>query len=437
MLSGRWPLLGHVIPFLRDRDALFRRGYREHGKVFGLDLAGRRMAVVSGAEHNRTFYMATDKSLNIGKVYKSIAAAIGEIMFLANPQTYLNQRPLLRVFFALDRMPKYVDAMSVEAQRWAASLQSDTEVDVVAAMLLLTQAVAGHAFVGPDFRAELSDEFWRDYASLGNSIDMFLPPNLPLPKFIRRDRATRRIRKVISEVIARRRAHPDQYNDMITQVLATPQADGTVMPDDTIASMLIGLFFAAHESTAGQAAWTIISILQHPEVLERVQHEVDAHVGDDLRLDGAVLRRLAFAYMTIDEVSRLYPSADMQARVVEQDVEFGQYRVPAGWQVSVNAAVSHQLEPEFSDPTRFDPARFERGEGSSAWNYVGFGGGPHKCAGMNFARNEIAVIVAVFFKQFTAELVTRDTKVCKGMGASRPSATLIRVKKRKRSALDQ
>ena len=40
----------------------------------------------------------------------------------------------------------------------------------------------------------------------------------------------------------------------------------------------------------------------------------------------------------IDETTRLRPSADLQLRTVEETIHFGEYEVPAGWQVIVNAA---------------------------------------------------------------------------------------------------
>lgn len=432
MLNMRLPILGHTLAFSKDPGALFRRGYAELGPVFAIDLMGQKIAVVTGPEHNKKVYLSTDQALNISRSYAALKAAFGEVLFIAGPEAYNNQRPILKALFSRERMVGYLEAMNDEVQAWLDGFAARDETDITEDMLHLTQFVAGQAFVGRTFRDELDPAFWEDYAALGRSIDMLLPPNLPLPKFIRRDRAKRRMRAVLADVIARRRADPERYDDAITLILETPQRDGTTMSDEDIASLLLGLMFAGHETTAGQAAWTLIALSEHPEVLARVQAEVEEHVGDDLQLTAATLRKLEFLYMVIDETTRLYPSAEMQARVVEEEITFGEYTVPAGWNVFVNAANSHHLDSEFTDPERFDPARFERGEGKSPWHSVGFGGGVHKCTGMNFAKNEMAIIVARLLKQFEIERLTPETHVVRGLGASRPSSTRFRLTRRAR-----
>src|SRR5690606_28904122 len=109
--------------------------------------------------------------------------------------------------------------------------------------------------------------------------------------------------------------------------------------------------------------------------------------------------------------------------------------VPAGWLMRVTAATSHYQPDVFADAEVYDPLRFapERAEGST-FDIVGFGGGIHKCTGMNFAKNEMAVITALIFQQFDLDLVTRDTRVITGLGANRPSRTILRYRRKQPAA---
>ncbi|MGD8863661.1 MAG: cytochrome P450 [Myxococcales bacterium] len=430
LVSGRWPVIGHAVDFARDRERLLRRGYAEHGSVFALDLAGKKIAVVTGAEHNRTVYTRTDHELNPSKPYEAVRNALGEVLFLADRQTYLNQRPITKAIFNRNRMPAYLEAMNAEVQRWLDGLPDGAERDITAEMVELTQAVAGHAFIGPDFRDELGPEFWEDYGAIAAAIDFLLPQWLPVSKFRRRDRAKARLKRTMSELIARRRAHRDRYEDLITLMMETPQKDGTPMSETHMCEMLVGLLFAGHETTAGQAAWAIIALAKHPQVLARARDEVERHVPEDLEITPAILRQLEYTYRVVDETTRLFPSADMQARTVDAEIDLGPYRVPVGWQIFVNAANSHHLASDFADADVFDPSRFERGEGKNPWQIVGFGGGGHKCSGMNFARNEIAIILARVLAQFEAELLTPETRVLHGLGANRPTPTRMRLTRR-------
>jgi sterol 14-demethylase len=435
--SGGLPVLGHVIEMIRDRQSLFKRGYTEHGDLFALKLGPQNVLVITGAEYNRLMYTETDKRLNMQDGYTFLKEAIGEVLFTANAETYYNQRPLLQEVFRRERMGGYIQAMNIEIQKWLDGLGQSGEVDITAEMLRLTQYVAGHAFIGPNFRAELGEEFWDHYRDISLSLDPVLPPTLPLPKFKRRDRAKKEIKRILMGLIDKRRQHPDQYDDLITALLTTPLKDGTTLSDQTIVDIFTGLIFAGHETTAGQAAWLLALLLQHPDYLDLVKDEISAHVRYGAELDGHTLSKLEHLYWAIDETTRMRPSADTQLRTVEEPMTFGPYEIPAGWRVMVNAINSHNLPDVFDKPEQFDPLRFspERGEGKNTYAIVGFGGGIHKCTGMNFAKNEMAIIAARFFQQFHAELLSNDIRVVSGHGANHPSPVWVRYQRKRLTEL--
>lgn len=112
-------------------------------------------------------------------------------------------------------MVGYIQAMNTEIQRWLDKLGQSGEVDISEAMLHLTQAVAGRALIGPDYEQELGEDFWQDYQAISVSLDPVLPPNLPLPKFWRRDRAKQKIHQKLATLIQKRREHPERYDDLI------------------------------------------------------------------------------------------------------------------------------------------------------------------------------------------------------------------------------
>lgn len=431
LVSGGLPLVGHVLEFRRDQYGLDRRGHAEHGDVFATKLGNKQVAVVTGADYNKLFYTQTDDALNISDVYSFLRATFGNVLFMASHDAYMNQRPILQAIFSREKMARYAQAMQTEVQMWLDGLGEIGEMDIAAEMLRLTQHVAGRAFIGPDFRAELSEAFWADYELISRSIDPVTPPNLPLPKFRRRDQATQRIRSTLLVLLDRRRQHPDQYDDLLTQLLSHPQKDGTTLSELQIIELFMGLLFAGHETTAGQAAWTVIQLLQNPDYLALVQAEIAEQVTPGQPIDGGVLRNLKHIYWAIDETTRLRPSAPMQLRIVERPLDVGEYTIPAGWLIRVSAATSHHQPGVFAQADVYDPLRFspERAEGST-FDIIGFGGGLHKCTGMNFAKNEMAMITALLFRQYDLELLTPDTHVVTGLGANRPSATILRYRRR-------
>ncbi len=437
VVSGSLPVVGHALEMIRNRNGLFKRGYQEHGDLFSVKLGPQMALIITGAEYNKTFYSETDKSLNMQDGYTFLKEAIGEILFTASPETYYNQRPALQEVFKRERMVSYIQAMNIEVQRWLDALGQAGQVDISAAMLDLAQAVAGRTFIGPNYEAELGPDFWNEYNYISESLDPVLPPNLPLPKFRKRDKANVKIKAKLMELIQKRRENPDQYDDLLTTLLSTPLKDGSIMPDETIVTMFMGLIFAGHETTAGQAAWTVALLLQHPEYLALVKDEIREHVPYGAPIDAEILSKLDHIYWAIDETTRLRPSADTQLRTVTTPITIGDYVIPAGWRLMVSGATSHFKEEVFANPQAFDPLRFtpERGEGKNPFHIIGFGGGIHKCTGMNFAKNEMAIVTSLLFQQYDVELLSKDVRVVTGQGANRASEVLIRYKRKPLSEL--
>lgn len=432
IVSGGLPVLGHSLEMMKDTDKLFERGYKEHGNIFSIMLGNQPAAVMGERSYNKIFYTETDKSLSMNMAYDFLKASIGEILFTAGPETYVNQRPVLLAAFKRERMETYIHAMNVEVLRWLESLGDSGEMNISREMQKVTQYVAAHAFLGPNFREEVPESFWKAYEDIGKALDPVIPAHWPLPKFKRRDKAKALILEIFAQMVEKRRPNPEDYDDIIGLLLTTPQKDGTFMDEKQIGVLFIGLMFAGHETTAGQAAWSIIQLLQHPQYMDFVQTEVAQSLTPHHPIDVKGLAQLKHLSWAVEETSRIYPSAPMQLRFTTEPVEVGGYTIPAGWRVFVSGRLSHYDTNVFTNPYVYDPLRHspERREASDPFSIVSFGGGIHKCTGMNFAKNEMAIIAAHLMQQYDLELLTPSPHVVTGVGANRPSDTIIRYRRK-------
>jgi sterol 14-demethylase len=287
--------------------------------------------------------------------------------------------------------------------------------------------------MGDDFQEQVGEEFWSEYAVLGESIDLLLPPNLPLPKFIRRDKAKARMLAILRPILQERRAHPEQYDDFLQDFVNQHYKDGRSIEDETLLGLMLGLMFAGHETTAGQAAWTIIQLLQTPDYLRLVQDEIDSTLTPNQPISPRDMRGLKHISWAVKETERTRPSAELNMRTVEESLDVGGYHIPAGWLVQTSAGLAHQLPDLWENPEQFDPLRYAPGreEGKQhRFALIGFGGGVHKCTGMNFANNEMLIITAMLFQQFELELLTPNPTILRGTGANKPSQTHIRYRRR-------
>ena len=436
VLSGALPGVGHLLEFSRNRAGLMMRGLEEQGRIFTIKLGPQNVAVLIGPEYHRTFFMETDKKLNIATPYKFLRVTFGEVLFIAGHDEYMRQRPFITQAFRREKMAHYITVMERETQKWLDSLGDAGEFELVATTGWLAQQIAGNALMGERFMAEAGTEFWDLYADLAKGIDPVLPPSLPLPKFWRRDRARDKMKDILQPILEERRAHPEQYNDFLQDFVDSTYNDtGAPIEDEVLLNLMLGLMFAGHETTAGQAAWNVILLLQHPEYLALVQEEIARCAPYGQPIDGKTLHALTHLGYAVTETERLRPSADMLLRDVDEAIEVGGYHIPAGWKVQVTSEIAHRLpdvfdEPDYYDPLRFAPDRAE--DKADRFTLIGFGGGGHKCTGMNFANTEIAVITTLLLQQFDLSLATHKPAVARGTGANRPTPTGIRYRRKAR-----
>ena len=96
------------------------------------------------------------------------------------------------------------------------------------------------------------------------------------------------------------------------------------------------------------------------------------------------ISRLKFMEACLKETLRLYPSAYIIQRTLQDDADLGGYQVPEGTSVSILIYSIHRNEEHFPDPSVYKPERFidETGRaGKHPFAYIPFSAGSRNCIG--------------------------------------------------------
>ena len=412
ILSGGNPLFGHTLEYVRSPEAFLHRGWRENGEVFRCRLGTRWYTVVLGPEHNRFFFSETDRLLSIREGYPFFPRMFGgDFFFFAPYEDYLRQRKVILPRFKSAAMRSYVALMVEETENLIARLGDAGEFDLVPEVGPLVMNIAAHAFLGRNFRRSLDDDdFFSCFRDFSRGMEMTWPLWLPLPHLWRSRRARRKLDRIFGAWIRHRRKHPVDPPDFFQNLVNADFADGQPISDELIVNFTLMLIWAGHETTAGQLAWTLIDLLQHPDYLDEVRDEVDGLLGDRRPADigSPEIRALVKVECAVKESERLHPVAHMALRRATEDIRFGGCLVPRGEYVLAAPCVSHLMPEVFRNPLAYRPRRFERGSaeaGPEANRLIGFGGGVHRCIGVNFARLEMKVVLALLARHYDMELL--------------------------------
>ncbi|OAA57314.1 Cytochrome P450 [Cordyceps fumosorosea ARSEF 2679] len=168
--------------------------------------------------------------------------------------------------------------------------------------------------------------------------------------------------------------------------------------------------FAGQGTTAYTLSAAIYQLLAHPAELAKVKRELaDALAGlaaDEVPAYSQV-ETLPYLQAAIQETLRLHPGVVARLPrvsptepVVYQDKKSGsEYVIPAGTTYSMTAQIAHTNEAVFADPDSFIPQRWIDNPRLDR-AFIGFARGTRNCIGMNFAKQELSIILATILHKY-------------------------------------
>ncbi len=100
-----------------------------------------------------------------------------------------------------------------------------------------------------------------------------MAPAFPSPANLRRDRARRRVARLMASVIAERRRTRVVADDFLGVLIAARYSDGTALSDDAITGLLLTVLFAGQHTSAVMATWLGVLLAQHPDEADALRRE--------------------------------------------------------------------------------------------------------------------------------------------------------------------
>ena len=408
LVSGALPVLGHTVEFVRDTLGLLDRAYRECGEVAELQVAHKRMVLMTGPEAAEAFYRAPDEQLSPNAAYKMMVPVFGkDVVYDAHPAKMNEQMRMLLPALRDKRMRTYGEIIADEVRQSLESWGDSGVLDIADYTRVLTNFTSSHCLLGKEFRQDMTGEFAQVYHDLERGITpaAYIHPHLPLPAFRKRDRARVRLVEMITGIVAERRKSGREGEDFLQTLMDANYQSGEPLSEHEITGMLLAAMFAGHHTSSVTTAWCMLELLRNPGYLERMVAQIDeVYAGTD-EISYQSLRDITLTDWAVKEALRLHPPLFMLLRGVLQDFEFGDHLIPAGYFVINSPLISHQLPHVYKNPERFDPERFgpEREEDKANFTYLSFGAGRHKCLGNAFALLQVKTIFAILLREYTFE----------------------------------
>lgn len=291
--------------------------------------------------------------------------------------------------------------------------------DVCKTMAEITIYTASRSLQGKEVRSRFDSTF----AELYHDLDMgfapinFMLPWAPLPHNRKRDAAQKKMTETYTEIIKERRkagAEKDS-EDMVWNLMSCAYKNGTQVPDEEVAHMMIALLMAGQHSSSSTAAWIVLHLARNPDIMEELYQEQIRVLGPSLPpLTFETLQKLELQSKVIKETLRIHAPIHSMIRAVKNPmpVEGTRYVIPTSHNVLSSPGVTARSDEHFGKPLRWNPHRWDEVQPEKTEDeeqidygyglvnkgtnspYLPFGAGRHRCIGEQFAYVQLGTITA-------------------------------------------
>ncbi|MBR8836941.1 MAG: cytochrome P450 [Stigonema ocellatum SAG 48.90 = DSM 106950] len=344
---------------------------------------------------------------------KPLSLLLGEGIVISEGETWRRQRRLMQPAFHQQSLWNVASVMTRFAQKrvemWE-SYPNGSVINLVEQMQQLTLEIVGEALFSADM-GENVDSFTHTFRRTTKFIDdqintLFkFPLWVPTPQNRQFIQNRHTLNRIAMNLIRGRRQQQSTPHDLLAMIMGAQDADtGSRMSDQELLDEVMTLLVAGHETVSVTLAWAFHLLLKHPEVLSKLQHEIEIVLNDRPPNPDDYIR-LPYTRMIIEETLRLFPPAWALPRETMIEDEIQGYQIPKKALVLVPAYFTHR-HPEFwENPEEFNPERFTQAETSKRhkFAYYPFGGGPRICIGNQFALMEATLVLSTLAQRFHLE----------------------------------
>ncbi|KAJ6847336.1 putative cytochrome P450 76M5-like [Iris pallida] len=420
------PVLG-MIPFVdRELHTYFTKLSERYGPIYSIRIGSMLGVVISSPSlarevlRDKDATLANHEPLGLARI---ITYGGNNVLWSPNGPTW---RMLRRIIVQEMLSPAGLDAIyelrKGEVRAMVAGLRASEGrgVEVMELMALTMLKLVMSMLWGSTVEGEERNTVGKEFTDLVEEIVALLAtPNLAdffpslagldLQGLHRQMRGKLKHLDAIVDPIIRRKKEmgfKGRKMDFVDYMLRQEEEGGdTKMPFTMthVKSTIVDIILGGTDTTSTTIEWAMAIMLQKPEIMRRAQEELDAVVGKDNIVEESHLPKLTYLAAVIKEVLRMWPIAPLLVpHYPSTTCTIGNYTIPRGSRVFLNAWAIHRDPTVWKDPLRFDPERFM---GTTKWetsdmSYFPFGAGRRICVGITLADRMVMYALASMLHSF-------------------------------------
>ncbi|KAJ4841545.1 hypothetical protein Tsubulata_001753 [Turnera subulata] len=408
--SMGWPYIGETLQlYSQDPKVFFASKQKRYGEIFKTHILGCPCVMLASPEAAR-FVLVTQAHLFKPTYPKSKEHLIGpSALFFHQGDYHMRLRKLVQGSLSLDVIRNLTPHISGAASSTLDSWDGGRVINTFQELKKFSFEVGILAIFG-HLESHYREELKKNYSIVDKGYNSF-PTNIPGFPYRKAMEARKRLSKILGQIICERKEKRLLERDLLGCLLNSKDEKGEVLTDDQIADNIIGVLFAAQDTTASAMTWIVKYLHDHPKLLEDVKAEQEAILKlndeENRPLSWSQTRSMTHSQKVVLESLRMASIISFTFREAVADVEYKGYLIPKGWKVMPLFRNIHHSPEYFSDPQKFDPSRFEVAPKPNT--FMPFGSGVHACPGNELAKLEMLIMIHHLVTKFRWEVVGSQT----------------------------
>lgn len=336
-------LLGNAVEFRHDPLTAMIDAARNYGEIVHFRFGPSHAYLVTSAEYIHYVLVERPDLFDAQPhFYRAIQSALGHELFAPGDGVHKRQHPSAEL--PSDWLKLHCDTITNAAAELCSSWKHG-DSDVYQALRDQTVGIAAKIVFGLD-----ADDTIRQFAAAVENSAVLRDRRFVSPWAVRLLRHDKALEFAVA-CVSKRRFQPTHGQDALSLLV------DACLSEREIASRLIRLFHALHESAATTLAWAMHLLAQNPEQQAELRSELNTVLAGRLPT-AADLPELAYSEMVLRETMRLYPPAWLVSRQTRRETRIGDFFLPAGSTVLCSPYIMQRSPRNYVEPQKFLPERF-------------------------------------------------------------------------------
>ncbi len=397
------PIVGCGLSIIKDAPTFVQQQFRQHGGVFKVNAFGSTSVNFTDTEAARMILLNKDKNFSSELGWSRVAALLRTGILLRDFSDHRIHRRVLQQAFKRPVLEHYATQLNKQLKAGIEAWPREDTFKFQGKLKSLLLDNAASLFMGAELGAE-SDQLNAHFVALLNATVSMVRKEIPGTSWYRGRQGTRFLRRWLEQQIDSRlnSDKPDFY----TTLLKLSQDPESEMNLEEVIDHTVLLLFAAHDTTTSTICTIASMLCDQPHWQALLREEMAQLTSDNLSLDD--FEKLPLTDQFFNEVLRRYPPIFVVLRRCINAFEYGGYHIPSNSQTNVNISLLHHHPDYWTDPFKFDPERFapDRAEHKrDMFQFLPFGGGAHKCLGINFAEIQTKILLFHLLRNYQMETI--------------------------------